>query len=252
MLSFMDASTREAASPARSAGTSKPAARSAANAPGRSSRMKRSPAAGSCQTLASGCQVYAASTGPLPPAQVRTRSGRSEATRAVRMQPQSWPTRSTGSPTRSSRAISQSTYSSLVERKPSGRGAPNPGRSQASTSVRVRWRRTPSHTRWVSGTPWTRMAGIRRAPPSCERGGSVRRGVVRRGVVRGGAVRHGAVRRGVGGRARCAHPAGRGARRWARRASSSAGTSSSMGRPGAHSMVTTNRVRASASALPSW
>ncbi len=45
---------------------------------------------------------------------------------------------------------------------------------------------------------------------------------------------------------------GRGARKWARSASSFSSTSSSMGLPGAHIMVTTNWVRASGSALPSW
>lgn len=45
---------------------------------------------------------------------------------------------------------------------------------------------------------------------------------------------------------------GRGARRWARCSGSSSSTSSSMGLPGAHIMATTNRVRASAGAVPSW
>ncbi len=46
--------------------------------------------------------------------------------------------------------------------------------------------------------------------------------------------------------------AGRGARRWARSFSSFSSTSSSMGLPGAHIMVTTNSVVSSVSALPSW
>jgi hypothetical protein len=41
--------------------------------------------------------------------QVRIRSGRSETTRCTRSEPQSWPTRSTGSSTRSSSLMSQST-----------------------------------------------------------------------------------------------------------------------------------------------
>jgi hypothetical protein len=61
----------------------------------------------------------------------------------------------------------------------------------------------------------------------------------------GGGFRSGKVR--VPGQA-----VGRGARRWARCLSSSSSTSSSMGLPGAHIMVTTNSVVSSARALPSW
>src|SRR5438094_1735 len=61
--------------------------------------------------------------GPLPQAQVRTRSGRSETARCTRIAPQSWPTRSTGAPARSISRTSQSTYASLVASKPDERAA---------------------------------------------------------------------------------------------------------------------------------
>src|SRR5947199_1432214 len=82
--------------------------------------------------------------GPLPQAQVRTRSGRSETARCTRIAPQSWPTRSTGAPARSISRTSQSTYASLVASKPAARqrrgddvGAPEAGAKRRPQAVRV-------------------------------------------------------------------------------------------------------------------
>src|SRR6266516_373884 len=99
--------------------------------------------------------------GPLPQAQVRTRSGRSETARCTRIAPQSWPTRSTGAPARSTSRTSQSMYASLVASKPAGRAHPKPGSDGATTSARRRRARSGAHRRCVSGTPWTRTAGTK-------------------------------------------------------------------------------------------
>src|SRR5438128_588312 len=99
--------------------------------------------------------------GPLPQAQVRTRSGRSETARCTRIAPQSWPTRSTGAPARSISRTSQSTYASLVASKPAARAHPKPGSGGAMTSARRRRARSGAHRRCVSGTPWTRKAGTK-------------------------------------------------------------------------------------------
>src|SRR5438034_4573061 len=117
--------------------------------------------------------------GPLPQAQVRTRSGRSETARCTTVAHQSWPTRSTGAPARSTSRTSQSTYASLVASKLAGRAHPKPGKDGATTSARRRRARSGAHRRCVSGTPWTRTAGTKaslarrrtRTPParSCRR-----------------------------------------------------------------------------------
>src|SRR5436190_15452849 len=60
----------------------------------------------------------------------------------------------------SSSPINQSTYSSLVAPKPLGRGQPKPGNCGVMTSSRPSREMSGSHTAGVSGTPWTRTAGI--------------------------------------------------------------------------------------------
>jgi hypothetical protein len=57
-------------------------------------------------------------------------------------------------------AINQSTYCSLTGGKSSGGGQPKPGNERAITSLRVRHARSRFQTRWVSGTPWTKTAGM--------------------------------------------------------------------------------------------
>src|SRR5438876_6650752 len=99
--------------------------------------------------------------GPLPQAQVRTGSGRSETARCTRIAPQSWPTRSTGTPARSISRTSQSTYASLLASKLAGRAHPKPGSDGVTTSARRRRARSGAHRRCVSGTPWTRTAGTK-------------------------------------------------------------------------------------------
>src|SRR3989442_1211126 len=137
MASFMAASTCCAVSRADSAGT--PAAASpSAIASGVNASMTCSPTPGVCHCCAMSCQTYSASAGPLPHAQVRTRSGRSETSRCTSSAPQSWPTRSTGAPTRSISRASQSTYASLLAAKPGGRAHPKPGSDGVMTSVRRR------------------------------------------------------------------------------------------------------------------
>src|SRR4051794_20859131 len=72
--------------------------------------------------------------------------------------PQSWPTRSTGSPIRSSSPTSQSRYSVIVAPKPAGSGAPKPGGASRTTS-RCREPASGSHSAGVSGLPCTNTAG---------------------------------------------------------------------------------------------
>ena len=72
--------------------------------------------------------------------------------------PQSCPTRSTGSPRRSSCAASQSAYSSIVAPKPAGRALSNPGSDSATVSGRSSAASRPCQTAGVSGTPWTKTA----------------------------------------------------------------------------------------------
>ena len=88
----------------------------------------------------------------------RNRSGRWHARRTTCMAPQSWPTRSTGSPMASSSVASHATYSSAVAPKPSGTGAPNPGGDRVRTSVRPNSARSGDQTAAVSGLPCTKTA----------------------------------------------------------------------------------------------
>src|SRR5215470_2396696 len=71
---------------------------------------------------------------------------------------QSCPTRSTGSPRRSSCATSQPAYSSIVAPKPAGRALSNPGSDSATVSGRPSAANRPCQTAGVSGTPWTKTA----------------------------------------------------------------------------------------------
>ena len=86
--------------------------------------------------------------------------GRVLTSRLTSPPPQSWPTRSTGPSRAATSSTSQAAYSSLVAPNPSGHGHPKPGSRSATTSSRASSARRGSHTSAVSGTPWTRTAGM--------------------------------------------------------------------------------------------
>ena len=92
----------------------------------------------------------------------RGRAGR-DATRWARIAPQSWATRSTGSPNATSRSSSQPGVGLLGGGPAVGRRVAEAGEREHLDVVRASSARSGSHMRVVSGTPWTRTAGIRRA-----------------------------------------------------------------------------------------
>src|SRR5262245_7696882 len=158
MQSFMTSSTWDAVICASSGGMI-PASASRSISPVIDA-MIISPTSGVCHCCAMSCQTYSRSIGPSPHAHVRIRSGRTETRRWTSRLPQSCPTRSTGSPTRATSPASHSTYASFVASNPAGTGAPNPGSDGVRMSRRLRWARSLSHRRCVSGTPCTRTAGM--------------------------------------------------------------------------------------------
>ncbi len=156
MACFIVSSAR----PAAAAGSGWPASVSAAvTASPVMSSMICSPTSGVCHWVASSCQRNTSLTAPSAITQLRSSSGRVVAIRWAKIDPQSWPTRSTGSPIASSWSISQSTYSCFVHPKPSGMASPNPGKRGQTTSSRVSRATTGSQNSGVSGTPGTRTAG---------------------------------------------------------------------------------------------
>ena len=143
------------------------------------SSMICSPTSGVCHCTARSCQVKASVTAPLAIVNERSSSGCVSAIRSVSSEPQSWPTRSTGSPISSIWRTIQAAYSSFVAPNPSGTGQPKPGSASATASSRVSSASTGSHNAAVSGTPWTKTAGTaaayvdpgraRRAAERCRR-----------------------------------------------------------------------------------
>ena len=69
--------------------------------------------------------------------------------------PQSWPTRSTGSPIASSSPRASPVYSCIVAPNPAGDGTPKPGRFGVEDVVPTSCSTNGPQIAGVSGLPWT-------------------------------------------------------------------------------------------------